>query len=137
MDYYDAVRSFHKKFELDHHSRTEPSLLLPDVQKFREDFLDEELDEFKEAIIDGDIAKAADALVDLVYVALGTAHLMGLDFDAHFEEVQKANMAKERSTGTDDPRSKRRHQLDVVKPVGWKPPDHLPILKATGWKGAL
>jgi predicted HAD superfamily Cof-like phosphohydrolase len=73
-----------------------------------------------------------DALIDLVYVALGTADLMGLPWEKMFEEVQRANMAKERAKSADESMAKtgRGHVLDVVKPAGWTPPDHLPILTA-------
>ena len=101
---------------------------------YRTKFMLEELLEFADAQYRADLPAAADALVDLVYVALGTAHLMGLPFDELWRTVQLANLQKERATGADDPRSKRGHHLDVVKPVGWQAPDHVPVLLAHGWK---
>lgn len=131
-DFFNDVRAFHEKFALAVHPSTAPTLLDADTFRFRLDFLGEELKEFVEAHDGNDLAKAADALVDLVYVALGTAHLMGLPFDLHWRAVQEKNMMKERACAANDERSKRRHALDVVKPVGWTPPDHQPILdKAT------
>lgn len=135
MSYFDDVGAFHVRFGLpragDHRA---PELPTYDVARYRLRFLDEELAELETALMVGDLALAADALADLVYVALGTAHLLGLPFDAIWAEVQRANLAKERATGPDDARSKRGHALDVVKPAGWRPPDHRPALRRAGWK---
>lgn len=70
-----------------------------------------------------DPEKALDSLVDLVYVTIGAAFLHRFKFNEAWARVQAANMAKERATGADDSRSKRKHSLDIVKPDGWKPPD--------------
>ena len=131
MSYYDDVRDFHRKFDLPAHPEAPPQFLAPDVLQYRLGFLLEELNEFTLAMEQRDLAEAADALADLVYVALGTAHLMRLPFEQVWQEIQRANLAKERVTGATDPRSKRRHALDVVKPPGWRAPDHsLALLRA-------
>jgi predicted HAD superfamily Cof-like phosphohydrolase len=123
-DAFDDVSIFHKKFGLPHLGDGDPPRLLGGADfHFRRRFLEEELTELVEAQTAGDLAGVADALVDLVYVAMGTAHLMGLPFDELWAEVQRANLSKERATGADDPRSKRANHLDVVKPEGWVAPD--------------
>lgn len=127
-DLFADVAKFHKKFDLPQFGTVHPNALEPDVRTYREQFLLEELTEYIQAPF---IEDMADALVDLVYVALGTAHMMGIDFNAHWAEVQRANMAKERALSEGDTRSKRRHSLDVVKPEGWQPPNHVPILAQT------
>lgn len=133
FDPYRDVAEFHRKFGLPTAGPgVVPKLTAPSVSLFRTQFLEEELRELRTALDFDDLAGAADALVDLVYVALGTAHLLGLDFPAHWAEVQRANLAKERATSADDPRSKRGHHLDVVKPEGWLPPDHAAILRGQG-----
>jgi len=119
------VRAFHDKFGIE--NPKEPCQLTTDVSEFRVKFMQEELDEYVEATSLGDVEGQIDALVDLVYVALGTAALQGFDWQAHWDEVQRANMSKVRSTGADDPRTKRKHALDVVKPSGWKGPDHVKV----------
>lgn len=150
---FKDVGDFHKKFGLPTADDTAPGALPEDVLRFRGNFLLEELAEFfsacnmgeiadqLEALADYvktnapignnkvDLAAAGDALVDLNYVSLGTAHLMGLPFDEMWREVQRANMSKVRASGSDDPRSKRSHSLDVVKPVDFVPPNHEPILE--------
>jgi predicted HAD superfamily Cof-like phosphohydrolase len=128
--YFADVGAFHKKFGLPgRHEKLAPHLLIPDVEEFRVGHMSEELREYVDACEAGDLAKAADALVDLIYVALGTAQMMHVPFDECWGEVQRANMAKVRATSADDPRSKRAHRFDVVKPEGWKPPDIEGILK--------
>lgn len=132
IDLFGDVGNFHKKFGLPFHGEMQegddwnqvaPHLLDLSDNEFREKFMQEELDEYKLAVREGDLPKAADALCDLTYVALGTAHLMHVPFLRCWFEVQRANMAKERATSAEDDRSKRKHSLDVVKPAGWTPPD--------------
>lgn len=118
---FEDVQAFHEKFGLPR--PLAPVQLDADTAKFRVNFMCEELVEFQEALRTNDLAKQADALVDLVYVAMGTVVMMGLPWQALWDEVQRANMSKVRADHADDPRSARRHSLDVVKPVGWVPPD--------------
>ncbi len=125
---FDSVGDFHRKFNLATSDTIELHLMDPDTFLYRYDFLLEELHELLKAYRARDIAGVADALADLVYVALGTAHLSGIPFDEVFAEVQRANMTKERAKGAGDGRSKRGHSLDVVKPEGWKAPDIAGVL---------
>jgi predicted HAD superfamily Cof-like phosphohydrolase len=81
----------------------------------------EELEEYYDAWNDSDMPGQLDALVDLVYVALGTAHMQGFDFNEAWRRVHDANMQKVRAQNADE--SKRGSALDVVKPEGWKPAD--------------
>jgi predicted HAD superfamily Cof-like phosphohydrolase len=68
------------------------------------------------------LAGQADALVDLVYVALGTASLMGLPWDELWDDVHQANMRKLLGS-----------QGDVVKPPGWRGPQTEAILEEAGY----
>jgi len=89
------------------------------------DHLKEELDEFDTAgIIDDEL----DALLDLVYVALGRILEMGILPGAAFEEVHLANMQKRQGTVPKRPNSQG---LDAVKPEGWSPPDLTPYVSIT------
>ena len=135
---YEDVRAFHQKFgvptDADAHA---PALPSSDVLEYRAKFLQEELDEFVKDTAEGNLEGVADALVDLVYVAYGTALLLGISpalWDELWNDVQRANMAKERATSANDPRSKRSHSLDVVKPEGWVKPQGATILKKYGAK---
>lgn len=124
---YGDVHLFHRKFGLPHPKV--PVLLDADTQDFRFKFMQEELEEFDNACVSGDLALAADALVDLVYVAMGTGVMMGLPWQALWDEVQRANISKVRAQSAEDPLSLRKHTLDVVKPPGWRPPDIAGVLK--------
>jgi predicted HAD superfamily Cof-like phosphohydrolase len=124
---FQDVKAFHLRFGLP--TPQVPALLDHDAHHFRLGFMNEELREYVEAFEAGDLAKAADSLVDLDYVVLGTAVMMGLPWEELFAEVHAANMRKVRAEGGDDPRSTRSHRLDVVKPKGWRPPDVEGVLR--------
>jgi predicted HAD superfamily Cof-like phosphohydrolase len=94
------------------------------AQEYRLKFLHEELQELEEALEEGDQVKAFDALLDLCYVAYGTALFMGIDpaqWHAGMLAVHNANMSKRRATSEEQ--SKRGSTLDVVKPSGWVSPE--------------
>lgn len=122
---FQDVHAFHVKFGLP--IPPEPTLLDNDTLHFRFNFMEEELRELLIAHSNGNLADAADALIDLVYVAMGTAVMMGLPWEELWTEVQRANLTKERATRVED--SKRGSLLDVVKPEGWRAPDHKPIIE--------
>lgn len=123
---FQDVLSFHVKF----------GLLAPDVpthlteRKLRErsQFMLEELGEFNMAAHMQDLPLMADALVDLVYVAMGTAIMLGLPWQELWDEVQRANLAKVRGV------TPRNHPVDVTKPPDWTPPRHPPILQRAGYR---
>lgn len=128
---YD-IACFHAKFGLQGPSNP---LDLNDMQhqellNFRSDFMYEELEEWEQAVfpngetsgsLPSDPEKALDALVDLVYVAIGTAHVLGYDFGEAWRRVHAANMSKVRAERVED--SARGSTFDVVKPDDWVAPD--------------
>lgn len=127
---YAEVHAFHVKFGL--LPPPVPTLLNRETLMLRGLLMAEERSEFMSAHDDGDLAGAADALIDLAYVVMGTAVLMGLPWQELWNRVHHANMRKVRAERAQD--SKRGSTLDVIKPSGWEPPDHLPVLKRYGWK---
>jgi len=122
------ITEFHEKFRLAYDGP--PRTLGDDLLSFRVKFMQEELDEYAEAAAEGDLEKQLDAIIDLIYVALGTLLLQGLlpAFAPGWIRVQQANMAKVRTERVED--SKRGSTFDVVKPEGWKPPTHADLIKA-------
>jgi predicted HAD superfamily Cof-like phosphohydrolase len=120
------VLAFQEKFNIP--MSTKPAFLDGQAENYRVKFMQEELEEFIQASHEQDLAKAADALVDLVYVVHGTALMMGLPWDKLWNEVQRANMSKVRAKA-DGSDSKRGSPLDVIKPPGWVGPNHYPALK--------
>ncbi len=121
----EDVMAFHNKFMVP--MANSPSLLDPAALEFRTKFLHEELKEFEMAAAEKDLPGMADALVDLVYIAMGTAHMMGLPWQQLWAKVQMANMTK-RLAKPDGSDSKRGSPLDVVKPPGWVGPNHMDLL---------
>lgn len=109
-DPYTMVRDFHEKFELFVNKDN------AELQAARVRHMQEELDEYKTAIKENNREQQLDALVDLVYVALGTAHYEDFDFNEAFARVHVANMKKVR-------KASKRSQWDVVKPAGWTAPN--------------
>jgi predicted HAD superfamily Cof-like phosphohydrolase len=122
---YQMVEEFHKKFDVP--VSDVPVHISKEMFDFRTRFMQEELDEFCEAWYKQDLVKQADALADLIYVALGTAVIAGIPLEDVFELVQNANMRKSKlcDLSDDDPRKQQsvRHATDVVKPQGWIPPE--------------
>jgi len=112
----NTIAKMYKKFGLD--TSTTPNLMTPDLCLEREEKMREELDEFSAAWMSGDLAKAADALIDLVVFAKGTAVMMGLPWRELFQEVNRANMSKERGVAPNRP----NHSQDLIKPEGWIAP---------------
>lgn len=124
-DEMEDVRDFHVKFGLIAHGV--PGHLTKRKLNERVEFLQEELNEFKAACDAQDLAEQADALIDLVYVAKGTAVMLGLPWEDLWLDVQRANMTKMRGVG------KRGHQVDVIKPKGWQGPMTAEILYKFGY----
>jgi predicted HAD superfamily Cof-like phosphohydrolase len=89
--------------------------------------LTEELAELTQAAARNDLAGMADALIDLVVFAKGTAVMMGLPWQELWDDVHRANMAKERGVGS------RGYKVDLVKPPGWVGPRTTEILVKHGY----
>lgn len=119
VNFVEDIKDFHKKFGLEYQG---PPRALPfELSEFRYNFMREELFEYADARDHDDKAKQLDALVDLLYVAFGTAYLHGFDIRAAWNRVHEANMKKVRALREED--SVRGSTYDVVKPPGWRAPD--------------
>jgi predicted HAD superfamily Cof-like phosphohydrolase len=118
-DLMKDINEFHIYFGI--HYQGPPRELPKDIRMFRTGFMREELAEYEYACHANDLEGQLDALVDLVYVALGSAHLHGFDFNEAWARVHDANMKKVKATKASD--SKRGYVHDVVKPPGWVPPN--------------
>ena len=127
MSYFHDVIDFHNKFGLKYDEG--PRCLAPEELEYRIKFLQEELTEVIEALRAGDLAQTGGEVADLIWVACGLAHRMGLNLDRHWDEIQRANMSKEMAS-PENP-GKRGSKMDIVKPKGWEPPDHQGVLKVT------
>lgn len=138
------IEEFHTRFDLTYLDK--PRVLPRELSDFRIRFMQEELDEYaqhdaaawaqRELTVMGqrDDAEYAfhlenqlDALVDEVYVAIGTSYLHGFNFREAWRRVHAANMKKERCERVGD--SKRGSTFDVIKPAGWEAPSHIDLVE--------
>ena len=92
MSNFNKVGTFMKTFGQE--VKTKPSLSSEKINNLRINLINEELEEFKEAIKNNDLKEVADALTDILYVTYGAGHAFGVDLDKCFEEVQNSNMSK-------------------------------------------
>lgn len=95
--------------------------------EFRLNFLQEELDEAREAaaaIAAGDSRAddVVDAMVDLCIVAIGTLDAFQVDADLAWSRVHSANMQKQ--VGVKAGRPNPLGLPDLIKPTGWTAPAH-------------
>lgn len=177
---FTDVGTFHAKFDLDHvecnnsescpEEGAGPRAPSEELMKFRLNFLMEELQEICHAAgfqlafeltkysddppIDHE--KLFDGLLDLAYVTFGAAHVLGYPWQAGWDEVQRANITKERcgidhkfvgevvdrcmyvGDGGQCGRKRKEHSLrgsnhDVIKPEGWTPPNIADVLRQHGF----
>ena len=74
--------------------KTKPSLSSEKINTLRISLIEEELDEFAEAIKTKNLTEVADSLTDILYVTYGAGIAFGIDLDKCFNEVQRSNMSK-------------------------------------------
>jgi len=132
MNILRDVRNFHKKFDLI--TKDTPIHLTRRKLHERVECLQEELGEFNEACQKQDLEGQVDALIDIIYFALGTLVMLGIKpwlFKLLWDDVQRANMSKVRG------KTQRGHAVDVCKPEGWVPPQGAKILASAGYAGYL
>ena len=92
MTNFKKVELFMKTFGQE--IKKKSSLSTDNINKLRINLIEEELNEFKEAIKKKDLKEVADALTDILYVTYGAGHAFCINLDICFEEVQKSNMSK-------------------------------------------
>ena len=92
MTNFEKVGLFMKTFGQE--VKTKPGLSTEKINELRINLINEELEEFKEAIKNKDLKEVADALTDILYVTYGAGHAFGINLDKCFEEVQQSNMSK-------------------------------------------
>ena len=117
---FQQLLQFHERFDC--HVEHAPTPKLPaGVGEVRVRLMQEELDEYRAALQAGDMVEIADALTDLLYIALGSYLSHGLqDVAAQlFDEVHRSNMSKLDADG------KSIHRADgkVLKSELYSPPD--------------
>lgn len=148
------VQNFHDKFGLDELRNKKPDFIKDrKLALTRVNFMLEELKEYahatgfywseafgrfmdpdKKVKYNYDLEGALDALLDLIWVAIGTADFHGFcnindkgyPMSDGWVRVYTANMMKKRVK--DAKESKRNDPYDLIKPEGWKPPEFKDLL---------
>lgn len=110
---WEKVRQFHYRFG--HPVSDEPVMLSQDRVEKRYMWMLEELDELRDAT---NVVEQADAIIDLIYFALGTLVEMGIEPDELFQTVHNANMKKLWEDGK--PHYDKNGK--TIKPNSWKNP---------------
>ncbi len=113
LEEWESVKDFQIKFG--HPVSNVPIMMQPDRAKKRYSWMLEEINEF---IAAEDIVEQADAMIDLMYFALGTLVEMGIKPDELFKIVHNANMSKLWEDG------KPHYNSDgkTIKPATWEDP---------------
>lgn len=110
---WDCVREFQLRFG--HPVADKPTQLNPERVLKRYHWMLEEINEFLEA---DEIVEQADAMIDVIYFALGTLVEMGIRPDKLFDIVQSANMAKLWLDGKPHYNAEGK----TIKPGNWEDP---------------
>ena len=125
VPFISEVETFNETMGKSYQNRTTPAINEADAD-FVVNFIQEELDELKEAVAERDIVGILDAILDITYVGLGNgAMVFGLKdkIEAGYAEVQASNMSKscediEEAEETVDLRSKQQGEPCHWEKVG-------------------
>jgi predicted HAD superfamily Cof-like phosphohydrolase len=119
LDMIGDVRAFHEQFGVPVADRV--GWPPPYRIVLRRSLHTEEMRELEQAICHSNsLPEVADAIADLIYVLIGTAHEFGIPLAAVWREVQAANMRKVGGATREDGK--------ILKPDGWTPPDVAGVL---------
>ncbi len=111
---WEKVKTFHETF--DSPVGKEPSMVGQERAEARASWMREEVQEFLDS---RNVYDQADAMIDLIYFALGTLVEMGIPPEGLFDAVQEANMNKLWPDG----KPRFREDGKIIKPGGWRPPE--------------
>jgi len=118
-DWPKDIFNMHTHYDLHKVVRNMDSEKLRKFLEFRIKFLQEELDEMRNATNAEDVV---DALIDLCVVAIGTLDSFKIDSHLAWNNVLEANMNKK--VGIKASRPNPLGLPDLIKPEGWIAPSH-------------
>lgn len=120
----DMLEDFNEAFEIPY--AQSPTLGEKELGELRIRLLEEEVQEYADAVRSGDLLEILDALGDIAYILAGSVLNHGLQhvIDDAFSEIHGSNMAK-----LVDGKVLKRDDGKVVKPDDWKPPNLKQFLK--------
>ena len=110
---WEKVKEFHEIFG--HPVSSDPTFMEKDRVEKRAKWMTEEIDEFVEAT---DLSEQVDAMIDLIYFALGTLVEIGVKAEEVFNVVHEANMSKLGKDGKPIFNTEGK----TIKPEGWVDP---------------
>ena len=97
-----------------------------DLSKLYLKLIQEEYNEFREALAEDDDAEQLDACFDMMWVIIGYMKSRGWDCESSWDEGAKSNLSKiDSKTGM----VIRREDGKIMKPEGWKPPNFAKFVK--------
>jgi predicted HAD superfamily Cof-like phosphohydrolase len=117
-DAQDMVEEFHRAFDIVVH--LSPTVVDERTRELRIKLIQEEFEELREALTQGDLESISKEIADLLYVVYGTAVSYGIDMDPVFREVHRSNMSKVGGY--------KREDGKWVKPATYSPACIEPIL---------
>jgi predicted HAD superfamily Cof-like phosphohydrolase len=117
-DEQSMVEEFHRKFGI--LVQASPTEAGEDTKRLRIRLIQEEFDELKESMAEGNLAALAKEMADLLYVVYGTAVSYGIDMEPVFREVHRSNLSKVGGY--------KREDGKWVKPPTYSPADIEPLL---------
>lgn len=120
LNEWKKVKDFQEKFG--HPVADKPIMMKRERAEKRYAWMLEEINEFIEA---EDVIEQADAMIDLIYFALGTLVEIGVTPDELFSIVHEANMSKL----WEDGKPHYNEQGKTIKPSTWEDP-HEKLAKA-------
>jgi predicted HAD superfamily Cof-like phosphohydrolase len=120
----DMLEEFNEAFEIPHSES--PTLGEKELGELRIRLLEEEVQEYADAVRDGDLLEILDALGDIAYILAGSVLNHGLKhvIDDAFKEIHRSNMAK-----LVNGKVLKRADGKVAKPDDWTPPDLMQFLE--------
>ena len=121
-DWVEDISDMHRYYGVNKKVQDFDVEKLKQFLQFRMSFLDEELTETKNAVLNNDAEEIVDGLIDLCVVAIGTLDSMGIDSYEAWNKVLRANLSKE--VGIKPERPNPLGLPDLIKPAGWKAPSH-------------
>ena len=124
-NWFKDMQAMHKKYGVDKWMDAEKNSDWSRLQMFmdfRIKMMQEELDETKAAVKNGDAEEVVDGIIDMCVFAIGTLEVFGVDANKAWDQVLKANMSKE--VGIKEGRPNPLGLPDLIKPEGWEAPSH-------------
>jgi predicted HAD superfamily Cof-like phosphohydrolase len=117
-DQQTMVEEFHRAFDI--LVQLSPTVVDERTRELRLKLIQEEFEELREALTQGDLESISKEIADLLYVVYGTAVSYGIDMDPVFREVHRSNMSKVGGY--------KREDGKWVKPATYSPACIEPIL---------